>query len=377
MNNLELGFFGLTGGLMGLTAFLAIQALAKPRKQYHLFLAVFYAAIFVTYFDDLIFTLDLWKTYPWFTNGYIPVLYIIPPAYYLYIRGLTKPEKIMAKSKNIAHLTGFIISLALCIPYFLFDQELKLQRLSAAPGTLEHLGYITWGPTIALLMVIPFSLFYLVLCFRQIKHHVTNIKQLFSNIENKDLSWIRWSLIILFVALLLSFLQLFNIINVIPTQAQNLYFAVAQFLWLSSIGVLSIQQKPIYTNKNKVNDKYERSKLDEAEANKIEQRLKLSMQEERLYQEPDLTLRQLSDHLGFSAHKISQILNSRMGKGFYDYINALRIQRACELINQTNKTILDIAYEVGFNSRSTFNSAFKKHTEQTPSQFKKQLQTKR
>lgn len=373
MNNLELGFFGLTCGLMGLTAFLIVQAWAKPRKQYHLFLAVFYTAIFVTYFDDLVFTLELWKANPWLINLYIPVLYLIPPAYYLYIKSLTKPEKLKARSKKMVHLTGFITSLALCAPYFFLDQEVKLQRLAAAPGTLEHLGYITWGPTIALLMVIPFSLFYLMLCFRQIKHHVTNIKQLFSNIENKDLSWIRWSLIILFVALLLSFLQLFNIMNIIPTVTQNLYFAVAQFLWLSGIGVLSIKQKPIYSNKNKVSDKYERSKLDEREAYKIEQRLKISMQEERMYQEPDLTLRQLSDHLGFSGHKISQILNSRMGKGFYDYINTLRIQRACELIAQTNKNILDIAYEVGFNSRSTFNSAFKKHTQQTPSQFKKQL----
>lgn len=374
MNHLDLLLFGLICTLLGTTLFLAIQAWTRSPPHFNPYLGIFYSAALVTYLDDLLITLNAWKSYPSLMNVYIPVMFLLAPSYYLYIKSLTTKNR-ETSSKQIIHLSGFIVGIILCLPYYLLDSEIKLTRLSAPQGSLEHLGYITIAPTVALFIIIPFSLFYLLLSLKLIHSHVNHIKQLFSNILNKDLSWIRWSIIVLFIALTISFLQLFDILDIGTERVQSIYYAAAEICWLTVIGVLSIKQQSIFTTNDatKPTEKYCRSKIDISESKEITKKLQEAMQHEKLYQNPELTLRQLSEHLDYSENKISQVLNGNMGVGFYDYINQWRITRACELITQGEKNLLRISIEVGFNSRSTFNNAFKKNTGKTPSHYRKEL----
>jgi len=92
-----------------------------------------------------------------------------------------------------------------------------------------------------------------------------------------------------------------------------------------------------------------------------------------------LQLQNLADYLGIPSYQLSQIINTELQQNFYELINSLRIAEAKHrLIDPTNQhiTILAIAYDVGFNSKSTFNTAFKKYTKMTPSQFKKSQMAK-
>lgn len=104
---------------------------------------------------------------------------------------------------------------------------------------------------------------------------------------------------------------------------------------------------------------------------RIALKLKKAMEEDKLQLNPSLTLRKLSDMTGIAENNISQVLNMKIGMGYYDFINYWRIQSACEKLKQSNNSLLDITYAVGFNSRSTFNLAFKKHTGKTPSEYRK------
>lgn len=82
-------------------------------------------------------------------------------------------------------------------------------------------------------------------------------------------------------------------------------------------------------------------------------------------------MRQLSDTIRVSQNYISQTLNDRLGRNFFDYVNAWRIAEACQRLGQGAR-VLDVAHETGFNSRSTFNAAFRKHTGTTPSAWRRQ-----
>jgi len=88
-------------------------------------------------------------------------------------------------------------------------------------------------------------------------------------------------------------------------------------------------------------------------------------------------LQDLSKEMNIAAHQLSQFLNSNLGKNFTSYVNELRINEACSIIKSNDKLTLEaIGYDVGFNSKSTFFAAFKKHTGTTPLNYQLQaLQT--
>ena len=96
------------------------------------------------------------------------------------------------------------------------------------------------------------------------------------------------------------------------------------------------------------------------------------MVDDRLFLDANLSLPKLAKHIHVSPNYISQTLNETLGTHFFDYVNQRRVNEAKALLQNSNQTVLSIAMQVGFNSKSAFYSAFKKYTQQTPSQFKQQ-----
>lgn len=95
------------------------------------------------------------------------------------------------------------------------------------------------------------------------------------------------------------------------------------------------------------------------------------MMTEKPFLDNALTLQNLASSSGLPEKELSFLINKVEGSHFFDYINSFRIEEAKELLKQEELNIQEIMYEVGFNSKSSFNTAFKKHTSQTPSSFRK------
>lgn len=95
------------------------------------------------------------------------------------------------------------------------------------------------------------------------------------------------------------------------------------------------------------------------------------LEDDRLYLDSGLTLERLAALTGLSRHHLSEVLNRHAGKNFYEVINGYRIDHVCRRLQQgTDQTVLDIALEAGFSSKSTFNAIFKRHTGTTPTRFR-------
>jgi YesN/AraC family two-component response regulator len=97
------------------------------------------------------------------------------------------------------------------------------------------------------------------------------------------------------------------------------------------------------------------------------------MEKEKLYQEPELTLQQLAGKLEVPNYQVSQAMNEGLKKNFYDLVNGYRVEEAKRLLtDEKNKnfTILSVGFEAGFNSKTTFNTVFKKFTGLTPTAFR-------
>ena len=104
--------------------------------------------------------------------------------------------------------------------------------------------------------------------------------------------------------------------------------------------------------------------------------LKKYMIEEKPFLNPSLTIQDVSNDLGIPTRELSLLINRKLGQHFFDFINMYRIENAMLILKDASKTkvtILEILYEVGFNSKSSFNTAFKKHTGITPTQYRNAL----
>ncbi|HMC57337.1 MAG TPA: helix-turn-helix domain-containing protein [Gemmatimonadaceae bacterium] len=119
--------------------------------------------------------------------------------------------------------------------------------------------------------------------------------------------------------------------------------------------------------------RYERPALADGEAAQLERRLIEVMESERPWADSELTLSDLAARLDSTPHKLSELLNAQIGKSFYDFVNGYRVrevQRRIQAGEARTRKMLALALDAGFASKSTFNEAFKKHTLQTPSDFR-------
>jgi AraC-like DNA-binding protein len=119
--------------------------------------------------------------------------------------------------------------------------------------------------------------------------------------------------------------------------------------------------------------RYERSLLNGIDVEKVQKRLNELMEEEKLYADSDITLPKLAEVLLITRHQLSEFLNEKLDMNFSTFINKYRIEEAKELLHSdADLSILQIAYSVGFNSKSAFNTAFQKFMGTTPAHFRKE-----
>ncbi|TGL59364.1 AraC family transcriptional regulator [Leptospira ognonensis] len=120
--------------------------------------------------------------------------------------------------------------------------------------------------------------------------------------------------------------------------------------------------------------KYQITQLKSVDVTDLGLRLTHLMEESKIYRNDEINLGELSAELAVSQHQLSEFLNQHLGKNFFAYINHYRIREAKELCkNAPEKTILSIAYEVGFPSKSTFYDAFKRETGMSPTEYRKSI----
>ncbi|MFN0034836.1 MAG: helix-turn-helix domain-containing protein [Saprospiraceae bacterium] len=120
--------------------------------------------------------------------------------------------------------------------------------------------------------------------------------------------------------------------------------------------------------------KYRNSGLTADASRSLLQNLQLLMREERIYHDPEISLDKLAARLNASKHHVSQVINEQLGTTFFEYVNQLRVEEARGLLAETTRSdfhVIEIAYAVGFNNKVSFNSAFKKATGMTPTEYRR------
>lgn len=246
---------------------------------------------------------------------------------------------------------------------------------------LVRLGYKNPFESLAIILILVQALFYTGLSYITIRKHQRKIQQFSSNTEGIDLNWLEYIILVLFAV---------NIIYVIynlfyDPKSLNFFINTVFLLVIYCVGYYSLKEKEIYPLEEKQREELisinedsdsgdvKRKLISDEELLKIKTQLEKIMNTQKPYLDSELNLIKLAEMLSVSTHHLSYVINTGFGKNFFQYINEFRVEYAKKLLKEADSklSILGIAYESGFNSKTSFNTTFKKLTGQTPSEFKK------
>lgn len=308
------------------------------------------------------------------------------PLTYLFTKKLTS-ERPRLQWGDAIHLLPFVIFLIYLLPYYMQSAEAKIAYLNDYEAARQD----DFGLPNQMLNFL--HVFYLALSFRVLRKYQNDLLHQFSETERIRLEWLRQFLLFLLVILALSipvfYAKKWHISYVSDFYGYHYLLVIACIYW---IGYKALSQGAIFNtqvNKNlpepdseeqtdaSTQPKYQKSQLPEELLDDYKSDLLDFMNLEKPYLKNDLTIQELAELTGIPRHHLSQVINSRLEKNFYDFVNAYRVETAQAMLTDpaySHWTNLAIAEAAGFNSKATFNAVFKKITGQTPSEFSKKQQ---
>ncbi|WP_250255765.1 helix-turn-helix domain-containing protein [Chryseobacterium sp. Marseille-Q3244] len=223
---------------------------------------------------------------------------------------------------------------------------------------------------------------YIVLCFLALRKYQKMLPEYYSALEKINLNWLKYiivSLIILFIGVF-CMIALGTRTDIIPFDKIFRIVAVVQSGYLFCIVFFSLRQSLVFHQQGKLDMNNVAAKeekiniLDKNGSDTVSQKLLKFMETEKPYLDEELSLQKLSSLMNISTHQLSQTINQALHTNFYKFVNAYRIEEVKKKLRDPEfekYSILGIAFESGFNSKSTFNKIFKEETGMTPSEFKK------
>ncbi len=313
-----------------------------------------------------------------FSIGLIPLTF--GPFLFLYTKNLLY-RRWFFKSRDFLHYTPFIFFTFLYFSFFKgklsFDNHMFFLkdgylwvRLMYSIAFMSSVGYYTF------------------LTLKILGRHRKQLKDRFSFLsESNELNW----LYVLTAIFGITYFLYFSLgsYNVLMKQGffdiaytSDVFLTILAF----SVSYFGIKQPYLFKvipeeneefmalkKKNESKRKYKNSNLTEEQKEEYVTHILTFMDEERPFINPELTVQDLSKQLNISRHHLTELLNNDIGKNFFTFINEYRVEEVKRRLLDArfeHLTIVAIAFESGFNSKSTFNSIFKQNTGNTPSQWK-------
>ena len=357
-------FFGLSIAL-----FLLLLTLVKRNKANSDYTLAAWMAFMVIHL--VFFLLDYTRTsdlYPHLLGIVLPLPILHGLFLYTYTLQTTS-NRLPGGKYFFLHLIPFFLLVVLAIPFYLLSAGEKLQVYLN-----QGKGY-EWYSAIQMALFVIVGFGYSIASVVQIRRHRRNLLHVFSNHEKKKLAWLESMSYALACICLLALMF----------DDQIIFSGVVIFILF--IGVFGINQTPVFltplgeegpsipdhiTAPHENPEKYQKSGLQDDDVLQRLDFIERFMAEHKPYKNPDLTLDDLATLVKIPSYQLSQVINSSAGKTFYHYVNSYRIKEFLSLASAPGSnrfTYLGLAYDCGFQSKTTFNKYFKIETGKTPSEY--------
>jgi AraC-like DNA-binding protein len=379
-----LGFVCGLGILQGILLALLVYFHPKSDRSVNLFLSLF--IVTVSAVMTVPFAL---RVIGWQNNFYLVALPLMAgPFLYLYLKSFK--EKITFRKAWPHFIMPFV---------YLFLSYWNLSIMSSRfPDAKDVPGEVLSHPFTLFITITKTSqqILYFFLARRALISYQRSIQHLFSETSRINMNWARYLVngylllnvfFVLIFPIMLKFPDYFHLLLLLNMAIASPYIYIATYKGITQPTVWQTQTE--VSKETTVEEMHEVGTIEAAHNGKqakqaatVKQDRKLDglvtritalMEEEKLYQETELTLHQLATKLEVPTYMVSQALNDGMRKNFYDMVNGYRVEEAKRLLldsKNRNYTILSVGFEAGFNSKTTFNTVFKKFTGLTPTDFR-------
>jgi AraC-like DNA-binding protein len=307
----------------------------------------------------------------------LPLAFAYGPLLYLYVRTFAGPAARLRPS-DAWHAVPFVTAALFFVPLFMRTGPEKLAVL-ADPGLAVQ--------TRALVVINPLKMLhgavYLVLIVAVLRR-ATRQAEGAVRAERVRLRWLQ-ILTAGVVTMLGVSVVLYGLggrgggVGMDPDAPFDDFTLLAVTVFVYAIGYFGLRQPEITTAPPEAEppatEPYARSGMTPEEAERYRDRLVVLMETERLYRRGDLTLPDLAGALGVTPHNLTEVLSTQLGQTFYEVVNGYRVREVkARLVDPAfaDWTVLAIGMEAGFNAKSSFNAAFKRHAGVTPSEYRRQ-----
>jgi AraC-like DNA-binding protein/flagellar biogenesis protein FliO len=380
LNNLLniINYLSIGSSLM--LAFLLIINPQKVNKKANLWFGAFILGICILIFGDVLIALKMSPESPelrFFLN--FPG-YLIAPIFYLSVDYYINPTKKWDNKNFLLFFFAIFMIVFMIATHISFIQEILSNNEKSFKIFFLFLNVLF------ALQLIPF--FYL--AHRKIIKHQKNVRLFSSTLESVDLKWLEHMIkgtVVMGGFWIANIMLQFSSTNATFNLISNLIYLLGFFFILYH----SMKQKEIYPfNEEEKEEIHEiitetdipaenrkkllpDEKLEEAKSD-----LEQLMEKDKPFFDCELSLVKLAHQMNTSTHILSYVINNGFDENFYQFVNRYRIEEAKKLIlnpKMSHFNLIGIAYEVGFNSKTVFNTTFKKYTELTPTEFKKTMVT--
>ncbi|PVX46126.1 AraC family transcriptional regulator [Flavobacterium sp. 103] len=360
--------------IMLLLAFFLLTVNTKNKLSNRLFASF----LLLTAFDlSSFFTEKYFETNLNFELFRMTISLLIMPIFYLYVKAVCHSD-FRLKPKHLTLLIPFVIANLVFIP------RLYLATSIESIYIYEHFKQMLEIRFFYILGELQYA-FYIVLVFVILKKYKEIYLENYTNTNNSSYKWLfqmtMFFLIAHCIVLFKSAIR-YTDYNVFLNSSNVIIGTIA--LLISCWFVLKALNNPdlfkgVDSNMLLVNEvviSTEKELVETPKSAEIASQIELVKKyvlENEPFLEPSLTIQELAKQVNIPVRDLSVLINHHMNQHFFDFINEYRIQKAMRILKDPSKnklTILEILYEVGFNSKSSFNTAFKKYTNQTPTEFR-------
>lgn len=358
-------FFYLYVGLIGIFIALVLNARKKQDRVANGLISLF---VFMHSFFLIHVALNLSNyvyTEPHTLSMSTPFSFLYGPVLYFYFKRITLSYKF--SKKDALHLIPTVVFTALLIPIFAMSAEGKLE-IMLGQGEYSTFPYLMPVTITKFLSLVVYGYFTIRIFLKSKKEATADSKQLRlrRNIVVVHSVYAVFYAIYGFILIKYSLGSDFLHIQLLAMTGLVLYIGyIAYANPLALIGTVKSIKKTAA--------KYQNSGLTPSFSTELKEQLVALLEVDKVYRDSTIKLESIAEKLGTTRHNASQVINEHFGLNFFELINKYRVEEAMERLknNEENLNIIDIAYEVGYNNKVTFNKSFKRFCDLTPTQFLK------
>ena len=362
------------GCFLGFSLAVVFLLLRRGNRPANIFLGSLLVVFSLFLLHDTLWEFRLYEKNPHWVRFTSPFGFLTGPLIYFYVKACVEEGFRFPKNWYV-HGIPFVVDLAYMLPFWLSGPEEKMAYIHDT-----NTGNIPLELIISVSIKLLISGIYFWVSMQKVKQYVRHVKHKASNLDRRFPRWlIAFSSSLLFVFLLLLLLVLTHWDHHIEALCSISFLAFVFTVQVTAFVMPEIfyafpEQIQREDSPDNGSEKYSNSGLRDEEKETYLTRILDHMKAKRPYLDQELTLAQLAQQLDMPSHHLSQVINERRGQNFMDFVNAYRVEEAKNLFQDPDFdhfTVLAIAYEVGFNSKSAFYNAFRKFVGQTPTDYRK------